>query len=75
MTAHYLPAANIKDKVDVADILTLSPLRRITEGLRRGQGYDLTVLRPLAHQCRALADAYDHRMRLAAMEDEVTDHD
>lgn len=48
---------------DVFKMLTLDGLERVTRSLRMGDAHYLQDLRPLAQRCRALADAYDHRMK------------
>lgn len=46
---------------DVFVMLQLNGLERITHALRHGEAFDDRDLMPLAHRCRALADAYDWR--------------
>lgn len=59
----HLPQSSHLSRRDVFDMLILNGMEAVTRSLRKGDGHDLTCLRPLANRCRALADAFDARER------------
>ena len=45
--------------------LVLAPLEFVTASLRKGDEWDTTDLQPFVNRCRALVEAYDHRVERA----------
>lgn len=64
-----LPPNHNLGQREVFDMLILRGLENVTRALRMGDGFHLENLRPLAHRCRALADAYDDRMNSVVEKD------
>jgi hypothetical protein len=57
---------------EVFDMILLRGLESVTRSLRQGDGFAMDNLWPLRNRCRALADAFDARVKDAAivLEDE-----
>lgn len=57
---------------EVFDMVLLRGLESVTRSLRQGDGFAMENLWPLRNRCRALADAFDARVKEASivMEDE-----
>lgn len=58
-----LPANQKLARKDAFYSLCLAPLEYVTKSLRKGDPWALAELRPFANRCRALADAFDERMK------------
>jgi hypothetical protein len=63
MADDILPENRTFTSRDVFDMIIVQGLERVTQSLRMGDRHTLTNLRPLAGRCRALADAFDARMK------------
>ncbi len=59
----HLPANQKLSRKDAFYSLALAPLEFVTKSLLKGDPWDLADLRPFAHRCRALADAFDKRIK------------
>lgn len=60
-----LPANQTLRRKDAFYSLTLAPLEYVTASLRRGDPWELEDLQDYARRCRALADAFDARIKEA----------
>lgn len=60
-----LPANQKLRQKDAYYSIVLAPLEHVTASLRRGDPWAGEDLAALANRCRALADAFDDRMKAA----------
>lgn len=58
-----LPANQKLGRKDAFYSIALAPLEYVTKSLRKGDPWELRELQPFANRCRALADAFDDRMK------------
>ena len=58
-----LPATRKPPLRDALHMIVVVGLENVTKSLIYGDRHELDALRPLANRCRALANAYDERMK------------
>ena len=65
----YIPGTRKLNRKNAFYSLILAPLEYVTQSLRRGDEWELADLQDVARRCRALADAFDARIKLGEEND------